>query len=698
MSQTALPESLGFDAFLAALGDALDARALDGRTLTTVFDPARTAPAAANEVFVGLGSWAVDHEGVCLLNKGAAAKFSWKRDPITVATFVRDVPESLVEVWRAGFAGGPGAVLDKAALVVEDASPDSVLAFIFWLARVSGVDPSALPLRWLTALTAWERDGVAPSVTRSWTALMSALAHSYFGAHGEGAGISAAWDDALRFTVTLMRGGVDPDAVDPDHAPAILSEAAYGRAIAFALNERQDYLQSLARAVRLELLVPMAGGAGRALLVDAYFATESNAPSGVKKIYIRTDAEHTTFGNGFSLMGLYRPGLEGTGNDMTISVDPRSGIALPELWRTLEETETAKWQGQRPNANPRRIASYKPGEGYDQPWWDDHGRYTLIGAPKRVMGDTGSGSKLAWGEVLEAVWRNYNQLRMVQVLDLHGAGKLPPIENAAPTRVTAGTGESAATRSLIVVRWNRSAGDGQALQFTATVKRHLAAMVARTAQGLSGPVPLADLASPEDFDFVDLPGGAVVVTRDGALLFDDWRDRALDTEQLEQDFADAVALVAACKAFDAEVDRLYEVSAGAGSGDLLRQVTELRARVVATFQKADLGAASLDRRTLRGALEARWGLTDREGQLTGRLKDLQEIVETRATLDTQGMATLLAFITIPAFVAGVMQLYGSVIADQTDGAGPNYAVWMSVVLVGLSVVAMVAAFIFTRRR
>ena len=93
---------------------------------------------------------------------------------------------------------------------------------------------------------------------------------------------------------------------------AMLADPAYGRAIAFALNEKQDYLQSLSRAVRLELLVPMSGGPGRSLLVDAYFATESNAPSGVKKIFIRTDTENTTFGNGFALMGLYRPGLEGT--------------------------------------------------------------------------------------------------------------------------------------------------------------------------------------------------------------------------------------------------------------------------------------------------------------------------------------------------------------------------------------------------
>lgn len=693
-----------FATFLAQLAEALDRRALDVRPLQPVFDPARQGPARAGEVFVGLGGWQDDHVGVCLNNKGAAARFGWKRDPVTVATFVRDAGPDLLAQWQAAFPGTSEEVLDRAVLVVEDASPDSVLTVIFWLARIAGVSPAQLPLRWLTALIAWERDGVAPSVTRSWTSLMSALAHSHFGTAHDGAGIAEAWDDALRFTVTLLREGVDPDAVDPEHAPAILADAAYGRAIAFALNERQDYLQSLSRAVRLELLVPMAGAPGRALLVDAYFATESNAPSGVKKIFIRTDAQNTTFGNGFSLMGLYRPGLEGTGNDMTISVDPRSGIALKDLWQSLDSEETRRWEGSRPNANPRRIASYAQGEGYDQPWWDDHGRYTLIGAPKRTGGEKGPGSKLAWADVLEAVWRNYNQLRVVDALDLNDGSRLTPIEEAVAHRVVKGEGDAAVARHLISVRWNRSDADGQTLQFTNTVRRHLAAMVVRAGGGRRGPVPLVELASPEDFDYLELAGGAVVVTREGALLFDDWRDRDLRTDILTADFGQAVELLAASRAYDAEVDRLYAGWGSKGgwfsgsSGDVLRQVTGLRARVVATFQKADLAKASPDRRAFRNLLEARWGLEDKEAQLTGRLKDLQEIVETRATLDTQGMATLLAFVTIPAFVASVLQLYGNVVSASTDDSGPGYGAAMFVLLSVLSLISMIAAFIITRRK
>ena len=85
-------------------------------------------------------------------------------------------------------------------------------------------------------------------------------------------------------------------------------------------------------------------------------------------------------------------------------------------------------------------------------------------------------------------------------------------------------------------------------------------------------------------------------------------------------------------------------------------------------------------------------------QLTGRLKDLQEIVETKATLDTQGMATLLAFVTIPAFVASVLQLYGNVVAASTDDSGPAYGIAMFALLSVLSLVSMIAAFIITRRK
>lgn len=702
--------SPSFLAFIDTLADALEARATDGRDLCVTFDPARAAASAKGEVYVGIGAWLdrgapVAHEGVCLNNKSAGARFGWRRDPLTVASFVRDAPDDLVEAWRAQFSGDVETVFERATLVVEDASPDSVLSVIFWLARLAGIAPAGLPQRWITALTAWERDGVAPSVTQSWTALMSALAHSHFGEDG----IAAAWSDALRFTTALLRNGVDPDAVTPEASPAILAEAAYGRAIAFAMNEKQDYLQSLARAVRLELLVPMAGAHGRSLLVDAYFAVESNAPSGVKKIFVRTDAENTSLGNGFSLMGLYRPGLTGTGNDMTVSVDPRSGIALKDLWERLEAAEVERWAGARPNRAPRRIASYAPGEGYDQPWWDDHGRYTLLGAPKAIDGQPGS--RLTWSDVLEAVWRCYNQLRGVSVFDLgddarRGAPK--PIETCLARRIAYGAGRTEAVKHLIAAKWDRSLSHSQTLQFTTTVKRHLAALVTQAGHDRSGPVALANLAEPEDFDYLEIAGGAAIVTREGVFLLDDWRDKDLDLQSLSADFVSAVTLLSACKAFDAEVETLYADSDAQGglfssnTGEVLRRITLLRGRIAATFQKADLTEAAPERRALRAAIEQRWGLDGKEAALTGRLKDLQEILETKATLDTQGMATLIGIVAIPNFVVALMALYVGVIDHVSGGAEmPNvasYGLIMTGAVMVVSVIFLAVAYLLTRKR
>lgn len=706
-----MPDAItDFATFLARLGDALDDRAAEGRLLPVVFDPARRSESAPNEVLVGLGAWMdaqgpLGHQGACLNNKGAAARWGWKREPVTVAHLVRDAPDDLVAEWRTRFGTDALKALDRIQLIVEDASPDSVLSVAFWLARLEGVPAAELPQRWITSLTAWERDGVAPSVTRSWTALLSALSHSHFGARFNGDGIAEAWSDALRFTISLLRVGADPDGVDPEHSPAILADTAYGRAIAFAMNERQDYLQSLSRAVRLELLVPMAGAPGRQLLVDAYFAVETQAPSGVKKIFIRTDAENTALGNGFSVMGLYRPGLEGSGNDMTLSVDPRAGINLQALWRRLEALENERWQGERPNAAPRRIASYPDG-GFDQPWWDDHGRYTLLGAPKSVAQGV-LGSRLSWGDVLNAAWRSYNQLRDIDVLDLSASEGRPepkPIERCAARRIASGQGDTEVVKHLIAVKWAREGSKAQSLQFTATVRRHLAAMITKAAEAPGELVGVGDLADLPDFDYLELDGGTAIVSREGAFLFDDWRDKDLSVPALTSDFALVVALLSACKGFDDEVDALYAGSSGKGglfrsnTAEVLRRITLLRGRIAATFQKGDLSEASPERRAFRAALESRWGLDGKEAALTGRLKDLQEILEAKATLDTQGMAQLIGIVAIPNFVVALMALYVGTVTEVAGDGTYLYAIWMTGFVALISVLFLIVAFIATRSR
>lgn len=699
-----------FEDFLEAVARALDARVNAGAAaVALVFDPAIARASKPGEVFVGLGDLSPTQGGICINQKNAGAALGLSRDPICVAQLAEAAGETLVEAWRASLGTGePGKVLETAQLVVEDASPDSVLGFLLLMARLAGVPPERLPRRWIAAVTAWERDGSAASPMTSWSVLVSALAHSHFGRRAVSDNLSRAWGDALRFTVHCLQRGLDPDGIDPSADPGLLAEAAYVRAVAFVNGERQDYLQSLARATRVELLMPMAGAVGRDLSVEGYFAIESPWPSGVKKVFIRTDRENTAGGMGFALMGLYRPDQAGTGNDIVISVDPRQGINLEALWRELERLENEAWANARPRQRERRIASYPPGQGYEQPWWDDSGRYTLIAAPK-ALADGALGSKLIWSDVLEAVWRCYQPLRDIAVFDLHGAtpAAAKPITHCVARRFGPETGGE--TKCLLAAKWDRSAGATQALQFTPTVKRLLAALASRPEAPPEAPVKLSDLPDPSDFEFLELAGGSAVVTRDGAFLFDDWRNRDLDAAHLTADFAAAVTLVNDARAFDGEVDALYAAAAAdensfwrSAKGDVLTKIISLRARIARTFQRAALSGDASDRSAFRSAVERLWGLANKEAELTSRLKDLQEILETAATLRTQGMATIIGFAAIPAFVTSALALYTAVVDRATQDSGRSqdglYTLAMTVLIFAITGGLYALASYLTRKK
>ncbi|MGF1614489.1 MAG: hypothetical protein ACFCVA_11435 [Gammaproteobacteria bacterium] len=265
-----------------------------------------------------------------------------------------------------------------------------MLAFLFWLAVMNGVAAAEFRrpeiTRWIEAVRRWELTGmVAGNPHTSWAALLSALSHSYFAAEApeksRAYDFAGAWREALHFTATRLLRDIAPDAV-----PELWELAAYRRAAALLRNEEQDYLSSLPRAICLQLLVPVVGPEPRKdLLVDAYLTVETWL-NGARKLFARLDRTHSHTGQGFAVMGVYRPDprIEGTGDDRVASVNPLTGISLQDLWLELERLENERWEGQRPTATPRAIASYPAGTGYTQPWWDDQGRYTLLGAPRRL--------------------------------------------------------------------------------------------------------------------------------------------------------------------------------------------------------------------------------------------------------------------------------------------------------------------------
>ncbi|MEH6874546.1 MAG: hypothetical protein V7849_09140 [Candidatus Competibacter sp.] len=564
-------------------------------------DPLRRR-AESDQILIGVGFWGapaqpVEHAGVCLNNKGLAGRFGGAADPDTVTELVLNPPPKLATHWRAvwGEEATLDRRLDELTLVVEDAAPDSVLAFLFWLAFVNGVAAGELRrpevARWVEAVRRWELMGmVADKPHASWTALLSALSHGYFApetpTESRSYDFAAAWREALHFTTTLLLRGIAPDAV-----PELWELDAYRRAAALLRNEEQDYLRSLPRSTCLQLLVPVAGPEPRKdLLVDAYLTVET-WPNGARKLFARLDRTHGYTGQGFTVMGVYRPDprIAGTGDDMVVSVDPLTGIDLHDLWLELERLENQRWAGQRPTESPRTIVSYPDGTGYTQPWWDDQGRYTLLGTLRRLP-DGRLGSRLTWPDVVEALWRVYGPARHLRVEDaLHG-GPPVPLEACRRRAHRYDGGRYAITKHFLGMRWLKDTTQSGGLFDLPSVQRYLAALIAR--QDATGPITVEDLPQPSEFTVVPLHGGFAIVHDLGALAFDDWRTEHLRWQQLDTEFERVFQLLGTVRDVERALEDLFAERAASQksrpAAAVLGDLATLRGRVTTSlFQEAN---------------------------------------------------------------------------------------------------------------
>ena len=669
-----------FNAFLTALDQTLDEApespsdpgAPPPRPIPhAIYDSCCREATAPDQVLIGLGLWQqggrpVEHRGVCLNNKGIADRFGAACRYATVTDLVLDPPEPLCRHWERLTADdrGPGELLRRFTLIVEDTGPDSCFALLCWLARASGVDLEELRTgqgrSWVQAVRQWESTGMVADPATSWAALLSTLGHSQLQvaavpAHDAARhplDVSRGWREALRLTLYLLRREVHPDSVPP-----LWGQPDYVRARAFLEVERQEYLQSLGQATCLQLWVPLAGTGGpRRLLVDAYFAVET-WPSGARKLFVRTDREHTHLRQGFALMGLYRPGERGTGGDLTISVNPWTGIDLQLLWAELERLETERWQGRRPCDRPRPSASYPAGAGYNQPWWDDGGRYTLLGGPK-ALPDWPAGSRLEWPEVLEAAWRCYSPLSDLRIHDLLGQRDCPLSEcRREPIQTPGGT----VTKQLAAMRWLPDATCPQALFSTPTTLRALAALIARADLGQC--LTLAGLPAEQDLELVPLSGGFGILHAGGVLLFDDWRSETLPVDELRQEVQRCVALLGVLR----EVEGHLAVHRPAPEATarpwrsigVLADLAAQRTHLARARDENASASVSPEVRRFRTQLSAWWGIDQAADALQRRLTQMEDAIRTTSTLRTQGLVQILSVYGLPFFISGgVLNLVG----------------------------------------
>lgn len=298
-------------------------------------------------------------------------------------------------------------------VILEDFSLDSCLSWLLYISLLhsdNGEFPSEL-VEWVNYIDNWEQGYYLEggNFVHSAACMHTVYAHAL---------LSTAKTESQDYDPQRLKQGFThclkllADFIYQTRFPSggiqPIVSVEYQAAEAALRYEHQLYQLVIQRAATCQLLVEQTSSQ-RKMLIDALFLNEQN-PNGLFKIFARHDNQHSWSKKGFTLLGIYRPQEQGSGNDIVISVDPSSGVSLKNIWKALEQAENIRWDHQRPTDNPRRIQSYLEGERLqpgapNQPWWDDAGNYTLLGAPKRL--ESGEfGSKLDWWQdILPLIWQ-----------------------------------------------------------------------------------------------------------------------------------------------------------------------------------------------------------------------------------------------------------------------------------------------------
>lgn len=654
-----------------------------------------------NEVYVGVGPAAgasAPAEGISLNNKRVGAD--------SVTDMVIDAPPDLVQSWIAAVAGAtaPSNFFERFCLVTEDASPDSCFGVLALLARLNGVPAAEFPTAWIHYIRAWERGdatlGTSPST--SYGCIHDALVHGHIEEDP-----TRAWLEAMRLLVQLLAQRQEPlDISTNDPFPALIS------ALALLDSERQIYEDSLRHTTPLQLAVPMRDLPDRSRLVDAYIADEV-VPIGSLKVFARNDRTHSFLKRGFSVMAIHRPGAEGSGNDMTISADTRVGIEFRELWTVLEAMEDKLWAGARPCDSPRDIVSYRHGSARGQrsdgtnspnePWWDDHGRYSLLAAPMRLASGGSRrvgplGSKLGWPDVLEALWTTYQPFRHVKLRagaeavkrdgpaeesELRALAECFPddadLSGQATYSIDGETWQPASGLRLYVAGWYQRSNTDLEFRPTPTLCRYLAACIDRP---LSEPAPirLRDLPSIGSFTAVEFASGLAVITNNGAFVLDAGRSSKLPIASLQHEFYKVAGMK---RQVETNMKRVTELlkdtqayvdgeSVGLSDLQLLHRLSLEQIKATLTIHRAEVDASPQEARQFRRALLTHWSIDGRLEGLAATIGQVRELFQSHADLEVGRGFNFLQTYGLPLVVAA--SLFGSAFAAiRSDFSGINWA-------------------------
>ncbi len=550
----------------------------------------------------------------------------------SVCEYVGSADDGLIDSWRMRLPDGPASLR---RIVVEDLSLDTCLALLLFFDRTGHNRLVSTELEaWVRYVTDWEAGLYADSVEMRHSAAvqMTILGHSYLSPTPPRGVPDESLRTGLRACLSLLRAMID-SGMSP-HAPVPrLNTAEHSRAMAQFEYEAQQYRLALAYGRSCQLLVPLADG-GRRVLIDALILDEVE-PSGILKLFARTDLERSWTRKGFALLAIHRPSQAGTGNDMTLSIDPATGLTLRDLWVELERRENLAWGEDRPRDWPRRIASYRRPDGTvdpaapNEPWWDDSGRYTLIGAPKRLLphrqgptevepkaGQTRpmSGSRLQWrADVLSALWKLYG-----------------PVPAEAHVLESPAIG----VKRLAMVRWE----SGPNLAVAESPSFHAWLASHSMARRVESPL---DLPLPDEFELQRAAGGLAAIHREGVTLFDDWRQTAFDLKGLQNVAVEIGAASAQQRAFldqkpnplEAALAQQERLIRGEERFTLRRlllwkhQMSVHRHALLKILSLAIDKAEGREHASFRQGLIRHWGLSQQREHMLDMLHKLEELTQ-----------------------------------------------------------------------
>ena len=534
----------------------------------------------------------------------------------------------------------------RMGLWVDDASPDTVTSAVLFAACQASVEvPPDVWSRWLPVITAWELTGNAKDPERSWPALASALAHRQFGDLGDAERrptdqIAAAWRAVLPFLAEALRAGYDPGNVPPEATGPNL-----GKARAALSEERARYVRRAFASDIVQLSLPVEN-APRRLLVDALLTQEAEF-AGTLKAIARNDRTGSPLGQGFTLLMVERAALKiaAPGYWMTVSVDPRAGVHLRDLWVELERRETEAWEvagRTRPPTHDgsRQIASVDAmGRRFHEPWYLDP-TDTLVASPVRQTpegeGDpSGGGSLLTAADVRRALFDVFDPLAGQ---DVYGED---PDENPGrprpdPVRLIdlkeegiAATGTGPRQKRVFTAWWPPETPLPHPKAADPLPPTVLRATAART-MGVPPERAYVDAPDLEDVEMVVFGNGLAVVTDRGVFLLDCGRGTPARIGAARELVVRQAQLAASLDAIQTEIgtrstalaDDLRQRGTTGGAIARQRQCATLNARLIDARGKLDvpLSTDEAGLRPLKDALMKRWNTA-------GRLRELVQEVE-----------------------------------------------------------------------